>query len=619
MRGIRTRVLLLAAGLLVWQGCSRPGRAPGDAPGGAPVRHGPDVVRDEAGRRMDQYLEAAQHFGFSGAVLVADPRGVILRKGYGPADSRRRVSADMVFDMGSITKQFTAAAILLLEEEGRLATNDSLARFFPDAPADKRDITLHQLLTHTSGLISDFADDYAQMSRDSAVSAIFARPLVSPPGRDFNYSNAGFSLLAIIIELVTGRPYDLFMDERIYRPIGMRHTGYELRELDPALVAHSYTPPVDHGTPAERLDRAGGPGWNLKGNGGVLTTVDDLYRYDRALRAGEPISPAIQAKQFAEQFRRSPTLAHGYDWWIETAEDDGIVYSRAGDGPATGVSGDYRRYAGDSTVFILLANNRHHGASTRRYIMPNLRRLYLGTVTLQPPAVRGAPEAALDAIAGTYAVDSSSSFKVERIGDHLALTAFGQAAVNVMVFNRDPSSLRNREDLNQKAVALVQALASGDATALRAAFGLEANLDRLLAWWRDLVGRLGTFREVEALGTDRLDRGVFLSTVRVSFRDGARTLRWAWPGSVPTVSSEDQYLPGAFGFGAESPVEGAAWSQYWWLMGEDSLVTYDLAFDQTLDASIVHAADGTARELVFHVPTGDVRAVRSPVSRGARR
>ena len=137
----------------------------------------PSVLRrvfTEAGRRMDQYLEAAQRFGFSGAVLVADPRGIVLRRGYGPADARRRISPDMMFDMGSITKQFTAAAILLLEEEGRLATTDPLSRFFPEAPVDKRDITLHQLLTHTSGLISDFADDYAQMSRDAAVNAIFA-------------------------------------------------------------------------------------------------------------------------------------------------------------------------------------------------------------------------------------------------------------------------------------------------------------------------------------------------------------------------------------------------------------------------------------------------------------
>ncbi|MGH7730669.1 MAG: serine hydrolase domain-containing protein [Candidatus Eiseniibacteriota bacterium] len=128
------------------------------------------------------------------------------------------------------------------------------------------------------------------MSRDSAVRAILNSPLHAPPGREFRYSNAAFSMLAMIIEQISGQSYDRFMQERIFGPVAMRHTGYAIAHLDSGLVTRSYTPPVDHGTPAQRLHRAGGPGWNLKGNGGQLTTVDDLYRYDRALEAGRPIS-----------------------------------------------------------------------------------------------------------------------------------------------------------------------------------------------------------------------------------------------------------------------------------------------------------------------------------------
>jgi len=516
----------------------------------------------------------------------------------------------MVFDMGSIAKQFTAAAVLQLAARGRLDTSDSLGRFFRDAPADKQGITIHQLLTHTSGLISDFADDYAQMSRDSAVHAIFGQPLVAPPGQAFHYSNVGFSLLAILLERMTGLPYERLMAERIYGPAGMRHTGYRLRRLDSTLVAHTYTPPVDHGTPAERLHRAGGPGWNLKGGGGVLTTVDDLFRYERALEAGRPISRAVQSTQFAEQYRRTATLAHGYDWWIETSPEDTIYYSRGGDGPPTGVSAEYRRYPRDSTVFLLLANNRHHGGSTRRYIMPNLRRLLLGTATFELPRVRGAAGGLLDTIVGTYRVDSSSYLTVTREGDHLALGAVGQSAVNVMIFNRDSTSLRNRERLNQRARTLVQALAAADKAVLRVAFGADADPEAPLGWWRSMVDRLGAFRGVEVMGTDRLDRGVFMTTVRLSFAHAMKTVRWAWAGSVPRQNSEDGYLPGAFAFGAESPIDVASWSPYWWLEDTDSLVTYDMAFDRTLRASIVRSTDRAPRELVFHVPAGDVRAIR---------
>ena len=459
MRYVAISLFVFAAGL----SC-----APLKSPA-APVMSDQPVVRGEAAERMHRYLEGIQRFGFSGAVLVATSHGVVLRNGYGPAGAGRRVRAEMVFDMGSITKQFTAAAILLLEAEGRLSTGDSLARFFSALPSDKRGITLHQLLTHTSGIISDFAGDYDQVSRDSALRAIFNAPLLAPPGREFNYSNAGFSVLAMIIEQLSGQDYERFMRARIYAPIGMRHTGYVVPGLDSALVAHTFTPPVDHGTPAERLARAGGPGWNLKGNGGVLTTVDDLYRYELALAKGRPITPAIQAKQFAEQFRRGPNLAHGYDWWIEAAGEDGVHLNRAGDGPSTGVSAEYRRYPRDSSVFIMLANNRHHGSSTRRYVMPALRRLYRGDSIVLPAVRSGGAE--LDAIVGTYAVDSSAYFLVTRVGDRLALSVIGQHAVNVMIFNRDSNSIRSRDRLNVRALTLVRALAADDTAALRSIFG----------------------------------------------------------------------------------------------------------------------------------------------------
>jgi CubicO group peptidase (beta-lactamase class C family) len=573
------------------------------------------IVRGDAGRRIDRYLDAAQAFGFSGAVLVADRDGIVLRKGYGPADVTRRVAPSMIFDMGSMAKQFTAAAILLLESEGKLATTDTLSRFFADAPADKAGITLHQMMTHTSGLISDLADDYDQISRDSAVRVVLNSPLVAPPGKQFSYSNAAFSMLAVIVEQVTGRPYESFIRERIYLPAGMRHTGYRIPNLDSSLVARSYTPPVDHGTPAQRLARAGGPGWNLMGNGGVLTSVDDIYGYEQALRRGRPISAKIQAKQFAEQFRRSPSLAHGYDWGIEPAEDGGIFFSRAGDGPATGISADYRRYPRDSSVFVLLANNRHHGASTRRFVMPNLRRLYVGAVTIEPPIVRGAAPSELAQLEGYYRVDSASYFQLQRYGDHLAVSAVGQRAVDVTVFNRDSNSIRNRERVNQRAVNLVKALATQDSDATRAIFGAEANVLLLLRHWREAEARFGPFACVEILGTDRLDRGVFLSTVQLRFRDTTRTVRWAWSGARAVINSEDWYLSRTFGFGADSPVDAGAWSPYWWLSGRGSVVTYDLLTNQTLVARVVRGAGGNVEQLVFALPQREISAMRVEAAR----
>jgi hypothetical protein len=227
------------------------------------------------------------------------------------------------------------------------------------------------------------------------------------------------------------------------------------------------------------------------------------------------------------------------------------------------------------------------------------------------PAVRSGG-AELDAIVGTYAVDSSAHFLVTRVGDHLALSAIGQRAVNVMIFNRDSNSIRSRDRLNVRALTLVRALAADDTAGLRSIFGAESDLASHREWWRTMVSRHGAFECVTPVGTDRLDRGVFLSTVRLRFRNGARTVRWAWSGPAPAVSSEDAMLPGVFSFGAESPLEAGAWSPYWWLHGRDSLLTYDMAFAQTLTASVLRDDRGVPNELVFHAPGAQVRARRVP-------
>lgn len=584
------------------------------------VRHsGPElhatIVRGDVGARLDRYLTRAAAFGFSGAVLVADSGGIVLRKGYGAADSggTTPIRPDMLFDMGSMVKQFTAAAVLLLESEGKLSTSDSLKKFFPHAPAEKANITLHQLLTHTAGVTDNLSGDYADVDRDSALAVVWNTALLSPPGERFNYSNAGFSMLAAIVEDVTGQPYEQFMRERIFARAGMRETGYHLPGLDTSRVPHTFTPPVDHGDPATRLARARGPSWNLMGNGGMLTTVTDLYQYELALRRGRPVSHAIQRRQFAEQFRRSPTLANGYDWWIEPAEEGAgaIHYNRGGDAPSLGLNTEYRRYPKDSSVFILLANSRHHGASTRRFLMPNLRRIYLGTASLDPPATARASSVQLAPLSGTYRLDSASYFVLRPASGRFILEAFGQRAVNTVVFNRDTTSIRGRERANERMVATIQALAAQDSAAARVALGGAGRASRLLGAWRDAEAQYGMFRCVQLLGTDRLDRGVFQTTARLVFADSVKVVRSVWNGPIPQVNSDDAALVNNFGFAIDAPVHAGAWSPYWWLTGSDSLVTYDLLTNQTLRGWVSGAADGSARTLVLDVPGGTVRAVHT--------
>jgi len=158
----------------------------------------------ETRTRLDEYMAERASAGFSGVVIVARDGKVLLQRGYGYLDAgkTRPVAADSVFTTGSITKQFTAAAILKLEMQGRLKTNEAMARYLPGVPDDKRAITIHQLLTHTAGFPPASGDDLEAIGRDAFERLVLSRPLAQAPGT-YEYSNVGYSLLAALVtELV---------------------------------------------------------------------------------------------------------------------------------------------------------------------------------------------------------------------------------------------------------------------------------------------------------------------------------------------------------------------------------------------------------------------------------
>ena len=578
----------------------------------APVTDGIDAeVVGARAAALDSYLSRASRFGFTGTMLVADTSGILLHKGYGWADQARTIPlrTTSVFDMGSITKQFTAAAILLLQHEGRLSVRDSLPKYFANVPPDKRGITIHQLLTHTGGINDGLVGDYDQVGRDSLVKAGLAAPLVSVPGVAFNYSNTGFSMLAAIVELITGKSWEQFVRDRLLLPAGMQHTGYDLPSWNPADVAHTFTPPVDQGSPLDRWRTNPGPHWGLMGNGGMLTTTGDLYRWELALKRGVPLPIEVQRIQFSPQFTRTPTLSHGYDWWLEQIDGE-LVMHRGGDCPPCGLNGEYRRYSDGGTA-ILMANSRHNGASTRRFVMSRLRRLQRGTAAPNVPVVTGAPRAALERVAGTFRLDSdsASTIVVAVEGDHLALTARGQAATELLTFNRDTTAIAARRAANARAAELIAAVAQGSVQRIHALWPGEERAARLIQLWNESAKNRGALTGVSILGTTRTDRGSLLTTVELEFEGRPVAIRFAWAGTQPTTNSEDQFLDRFVAFMRHSPVAGGAWSPYWWLDGE-SILTHDLLTGADLRATLTRAASGCVSALSFEIGASRARAAR---------
>ena len=240
---------------------------------------------------LDRWLRrAADSARFSGVVLVERGGRVLLNRAYTPAATRAKLGTESAFWLASTTKQFTAAAVLKLVDQGKLAVSDSLYHFFRRLPRDARSITVEQLLTHTSGIApSGAAQD--MNDRETAVRAILSEPLRRPPGESYHYEDEDYTVLAAIVEIVAATPFEAFVERNLLIPAALTRTGFCGRlassvSIAPSSAAPTVPPPCNSGsTPLDWADR---------GATGLVGTAGDLLKWARALRGGRVLSQRSQ-------------------------------------------------------------------------------------------------------------------------------------------------------------------------------------------------------------------------------------------------------------------------------------------------------------------------------------
>ena len=251
---------------------------------------------DEA---IDRCLISAGTRGFSGVVLVAHD-GKIFQQAYGSG-----IAPETRFYIASISKQFAAAAILRLEEQNKLHVGDEISRYITDTPPDKAHITIHQLLTHTSGLPGNYAAD-GIVDRTEAMRAVLAEPLKSRPGERFGYTNEGYSLVAGIIEIASHESFETYVRREILAPAGLAQTGF-------------WGEPVRDGLPlAPTLKTiAPKPNWGFRGATGMYSTASDLHRWTRALLDGKVLSKE-DTDRMLHSYAQTSRGGYGYGWFNST-------------------------------------------------------------------------------------------------------------------------------------------------------------------------------------------------------------------------------------------------------------------------------------------------------------
>lgn len=476
--------------------------------------------------KLEQYLSRLAKLGFSGTVLVAKDGKVLLEKGYGMADRERKIpmAADSVISIGSITKQFTAAAILKLEMAGKLRVDEPIGRFFPGAPPEKAAITIHQLLTHSAGLESDYGPtDYEAVSRDEIIRRVMAAPLRTPPGKEYFYSNAGYSLLAAIVEILSGQSYETYLRENLFVPAGMKATGYKVAWRD-GQVAHGYVDGKDWGTILDKPWDKDGPYWNLRGNGGIHSTAGDMYRWHLALEGDKILSKAAKEKYFKPYVPEGPEgqSYYAYGWAIfETPRKTRLVAHNGGNGV---FAADFRRYV-DENVVIYAASNAEPSAIALTEVLPAI---VFGGDYAMPPDVIGLEASALDRLAGSYALGSGSRIDLTRDGANLRAVATGADAFALL---HSPLPAEVSAKLNARVAAMVEAGAKGDFKPIAEAFGGMVPLADVAEnegqMWGKLRERLGAFKRVEVLGSARM-RPMAATVARLEFERGSQYIRFGW-------------------------------------------------------------------------------------------
>ena len=308
--------------------------------------------------RIDNYMMSGVETGYAGALLVAKDGRIILNKGYGLADKETNTpnTPDTIFDIGSNTKQFTAAAIMKLVDQDKLLTTDRLGDIFDEVPADKKDITVHQLLTHTSGFDGGFGGDFDGTTKDEFLEKAFASDLILERG-EYRYSNAGYSLLAAIIEKVSGLNYENYLRKNILIPAGLNRTGYLLPDWDRQSLAKQYWHGViARGTTVERYLEDGGVSWNLVGNGGLATTSGDLFKWLEALKTDTVLSESSRGQLFAQHVMISaePERYNGYGWGVQTGYDGKTLVTHNG---ANGIYYSSIAWYPEGDVTIIYSSN----------------------------------------------------------------------------------------------------------------------------------------------------------------------------------------------------------------------------------------------------------------------
>lgn len=317
----------------------------------------PSDSRFEIMNAIDSVLREASLDGSGYAIIVEIDGNVIMNKGYGYADRENDIPFKLttVAQIGSLTKQFTATAILQLEEDGIVDLEKPIRNYIPELTTSVGEVTAKQLLTHSSGLLEYCGEDFERVSRDEFIRDCLSRPLTFEPGTRTSYSNVGYSAIAAIVEYSTGQFFEDYLLECVLRPNGLDSTDHIFSGDPEHEFAQGYLEGRDAGNIAERIRTLGDEWWNLKGNGGIQASTLDMYAWYKKLNTDGSLAAGIRDELTVPHSPWADGIAEGYGWYFRN-DDSGRVRQMSHSG-SDGVFFSYYWHRLDEHAFMYFVGN----------------------------------------------------------------------------------------------------------------------------------------------------------------------------------------------------------------------------------------------------------------------
>jgi CubicO group peptidase (beta-lactamase class C family) len=361
------------------------------------------------------------------AVLVAQKGNVIYKKAFGIADIELNVpmQPNMVFRIGSITKQFTAVCILQLMEQGKLGLQDDITKFIPDYPTQAYKITIEHLLTHTSGIQSytgmkNFQDYIRKDMKPAEIIDLFKnQPMEFAPGTKWNYNNSGYVLLGYIIEKVSGKSYPQYLEDNIFKPLGMTNSYYGDNNRIIRNRASGYQPGKDGIVNADIMSMT-----MPYAAGSIESTVEDLFKWHQAIHSYKLVKKESLDKAFAEyKLADGKGARYGYGWGINTVQGSPTIEHGGG------INGflTHSLYLPNEDVFVAVFSNSN--AKSPNEVSVRLAAATIGKSYNYKEIML--EEASLDSYTGIYESEDGTQRIITRDGKQL-FSQRGGAPKNVI-------------------------------------------------------------------------------------------------------------------------------------------------------------------------------------------